>query len=111
MCDYKILFQEYYGYAAHCSGCNHLEVAFGTSLFRFHLDHLDCLVNYLDRAKRYSVGLDNSRKNVLLDIAALDTLQMILTYQELLQLCRMVDRIQSEVSANALLDLFRNTGS
>jgi hypothetical protein len=111
MCDYRILFQENYGYAAQCNGCNHIEVAFGTSLFRFHVDHLDCLINYLDRVKRHSAGAESARKNVLLDLAALETLQVILTYQELIQLCKMVDRIQSGLAADALLNLFRTSGN
>ena len=106
MCDFKVLIKNDYGYTAQCFGCNHLEVAFGTSLIRFHLNYLDQFISYLQCVKCKSIVFNNGRKNVLLDIASIDMFQMILTYDELTYLCDLVDKMDEEIKANALLGLF-----
>lgn len=106
MCDFKVLVKNDYGYTAQCYGCNHLEIAFGTSVMRFHLNYLEQFLDYLHCVKLKSAPFDNGRKNILLDIASIDMFQMILSYDELAYLCDLVGKMEEEIKANALLEFF-----
>jgi ERCC4-related helicase len=106
MCDFKILLHDEYGYATHCQECNHIEIAFGTSLVRMPVNRLEAFVKYLNNVKQ-STTVDNSnQKKILLDLASMYSFQMILTYQEMTLLCERMEKVEEEVQANALLGLF-----
>ena len=106
MCDFKVLVYDEYGYATQCSECNHIEIAFGTSLIRFPAERLDAFIKYLNEVKRVSTIVDKGPKNILLDLASVYSFQMILSYKEMIRFCETLEKVENEVNANVLLDLF-----
>ncbi|RYY30094.1 MAG: hypothetical protein EOO04_05620 [Chitinophagaceae bacterium] len=106
MCDFKILENDEFGYATQCFECNHVEIAFGTSLIRFPVERLGAFVKYLNDVKMAAKAVDRSKKNIILDLASMSSFQMILSYDEMIQFCERAERVEDEVKANVLLGLF-----
>jgi hypothetical protein len=106
MCDFKILLNDDYGYVTQCFECNHMEIAFGTCLIRFHIDRLEGFVQYLNKVKHAAKPVDYELKNIHLDLASMYSFQMILNYQEMISLCERMEKVEDDVKANALLRLF-----
>ena len=106
MCDFKVLVYDEYGYVTQCCECNHIEIAFGTSLIRFPVQRLNAFINYLDEVKRVNSVIDDGPKNIILDLASVYSFQMILSYRELLRFCDTMEKVENELKTNALLDLF-----
>jgi hypothetical protein len=106
MCDFKILLSDDHGYATQCFECNHIEIAFGTSLIRLHVDRLAGFVNYLNKVKDSAKVVDQELKNIHLDLASMYSFQMILNYKEIISLCERMERVEDDVKTNALLGLF-----
>ena len=108
MCDFKKLEHDEYGYATQCFECNHIEIAFGTSLIRFPFDKIGAFVKYLKSVKRSAKVDDRSQKKIVLDLASMYSFQMIMSYDEMLLFCERAERVEDEVKANVLLGLFNN---
>jgi hypothetical protein len=106
MCDFKILLHDDYGYATQCYECNHIEIAFGTSLIRLPVNRLEGFVRYLNDVRRATTVVDHELKNIHLDLASMYSFQMILNYHEMIRLCERMEKVEDEVKANALLGLF-----
>ena len=106
MCDFKILLSDDHEYATQCFECYHVEIAFGTSLIRFHIDRLAGFVKYLNKVKDSAEAIDQDLKNIHLDLASMYSFQMILNYREITSLCEGMERVEDDVKANALLGLF-----
>ena len=51
-----------YGYATQCHECNHIEIAFGTSLVRIPVNRLEAFVKYLNDVKRSTTAVDHNQK-------------------------------------------------
>ncbi|HTE25900.1 hypothetical protein [Flavitalea sp.] len=106
MCDFKVLLHDEYGYATQCHECNHIEIAFGTSLVRIPVNRLGAFVKYLNEIRQSTTAVDHNQKNIHLDLASMYSFQMILNYQEMISLCERMEKVEDEVRANAMLGLF-----
>jgi hypothetical protein len=106
MCDFKILLHDEHGYVTHCQECNHIEIAFGTSLVRMPVNRLEAFVEYLNNVRLSTTVNNPNQKNIHLDLASMYSFQMILTYQEMIRLCERMEKVEDEMRANALIELF-----
>jgi len=95
------------GYVAQCPDCHSVEIAFGTSLIQFGYVHWWGFSRYISDARYHSYNAENKHlKNITLHLGGNGPLQMVLTANELRELCDLVEQADNEIKTISLLEMF-----
>ena len=107
MCEFRKVILEETGYVAQCPFCRSVQIAYGTSVV--HIGFMDWVSfrTYLNSiCHDYRIPENKNLKNIMLNLGGEGPLQMFLTANELQEFFGLVDRADSEMSAQRLIELF-----
>lgn len=108
MCQHKILHNNRSGYAVLCGECNHIQVAFASTLITLNEDQFCIFASIVDKSYRsHSHFYQRSRKTIKIPTPEA-TISMILTIDELEQLHVLVSAAKKQFEFERLFIFHKN---
>src|SRR5688572_22384983 len=102
MCQYKIYHQSEWGYVIRCNGCEHLQLAFGTTAITFTFEQFD---EFAETIREYHIAYRDDcfkdQKTIRIPTIA-QSISLAFSVNEMEKLMQMLDETQVLMQADEL---------